>query len=113
MLADPANASRTLLWNISIDDWDDELLTLFGVPRTLLPHCVPTRHSFGHLRINDFFIPLTVTNGDQSAALFAFGLPQSDIVYINIGTGAFVHLRGMRGSAGGGGGCNAVGAGFA
>lgn len=90
LLADPANASRTLLWNISTGDWDDELLTLFGMPRTLLPHCVPTRHSFGHLRINDFFIPLTVTNGDQSAALFAFGPPQPDIAYINVGTGAFV-----------------------
>lgn len=90
LLADPANASRTLLWNISTGDWDDELLTLFGVPRTFLPRCVPTRHSFGHLRINDFSIPLTVTNGDQSAALFAFGAPQPDIAYINIGTGAFV-----------------------
>lgn len=88
LLADPANASRTLLWNISTGDWDDELLALFGVPRTLLPRCVSTRHSFGHLRINDFSIPLTVTNGDQSAALFTFGPPQPDIVYINVGTGA-------------------------
>lgn len=90
LFADPANASRTLLWNISTGDWDDALLTLFGVPHTLLPRCVPTRHSFGHLRINDFSIPLTVTNGDQSAALFAFGTPQADIAYINVGTGAFV-----------------------
>ena len=90
LLADPANASRTLLWNISTGDWDDELLTLFGVPRTLLPRCVSTRHSFGHLRINDLSIPLTVTNGDQSAALFAFGTPQPGIAYINVGTGAFV-----------------------
>ena len=90
LLADPANASRTLLWNISTGDWDEELLILFGVPRALLPRCVPTRHNFGHLRINGFSIPLTLTNGDQSAALFAFGSPQADTAYINVGTGAFV-----------------------
>lgn len=90
LLADPANASRTLLWNISTGDWDDGLLTLFGISRALLPRCVPTRHHFGHLRVNDLMIPLTLANGDQSAALFAFGLPQADTAYINVGTGAFV-----------------------
>ena len=90
LLADPANASRTLLWNISTGDWDNELLTLFGISRHALPRCVPTRHSFGNLRINDFSIPLALTNGDQSAALFAFGVPQTDTAYINVGTGAFV-----------------------
>lgn len=90
LFADPANASRTLLWNINTGDWDDDLLTLFGVPRSALPHCVPTQYSFGHLRIDDFAIPLTVTNGDQSSALFAFGVPQPDTAYINVGTGAFV-----------------------
>lgn len=90
LLADPANASRTLLWNISTGDWDDELLILFGVPRILLPRCVPTRHNFGYLRINGFSIPLTLTNGDQSAALFAFGTPRTDTAYINVGTSAFV-----------------------
>ncbi len=90
LLADPANASRTLLWNIKTRDWDDELLALFGVPRTPLPRCVPTRHGFGHLRAGGHTIPLTITTGDQSAALFGFGPPQADTVYINMGTGAFI-----------------------
>jgi len=90
LLADPANASRTLLWNIKTRDWDNELLTLFSVPRTLLPRCVSTRHGFGHLHAGGHTIPLTIATGDQSAALFGFGPPQPDTVYINMGTGAFV-----------------------
>lgn len=90
LLTDPANASRTLLWNINTGNWDDELLTLFGVPHAALPHCVPTRYPFGHLRVGNTQIPLTLTNGDQSAALFAFGPPREDSAYINVGTGAFV-----------------------
>ncbi len=90
LFSDPANASRTLLWNIHTRNWDDELLAPFGIPRSVLPDCVPTRYNFGHLRINDLMIPLTLSNGDQSSALFAFGEPQADTAYINIGTGAFV-----------------------
>lgn len=90
LLADPANASRTLLWNIKTRDWDDGLLALFGVPRAILPRCVPTRHGFGHLHAGGHTIPLTIATGDQSAALFGFGQPQPDTVYINIGTGAFM-----------------------
>lgn len=90
LLADPANASRTLLWNLQTRDWDDGLLALFGVPRTALPRCVPSRHCFGHLRVADRSIPLTIATGDQSAALFAFGEPDANTACVNMGTGAFV-----------------------
>ncbi|MDX1252808.1 MAG: glycerol kinase [Gammaproteobacteria bacterium] len=90
ILADPANAARTLLWNLQTRDWDDELLTLFGVPRAALPRCVASRHLFGHLRTEGQVIPLTLTTGDQSAALFAFGHPDAETAYVNMGTGAFV-----------------------
>lgn len=89
LLADPANASRTLLWNFRECDWDPELAAMFGVPRSALPLCVPTRYEFGHLRA-ERRIPLTILTGDQSAALYAYGLPESDTAYVNIGTGAFV-----------------------
>lgn len=88
--ADPANAARTLLWNIHALDWDPWLLELFGVPAGALPRCVPTRHAFGTLRANEHRIPLTIATGDQSAALFALGQPSPDTLYINIGTGAFI-----------------------
>ena len=90
LLADPANAARTLLWNIRALNWDPELLELFGVSPETLPRCVPTRHAFGTLHVKQRHIPLTVATGDQSAALFALGAPQPDAAYINMGTGAFI-----------------------
>jgi len=90
LLVDPANASRTLLWNRHTLDWDDELISLFNVPKQPLPSCVPTYHNYGHLRVGETLIPLKVVTGDQSAALFAHGEPEIDAVYINLGTGAFV-----------------------
>jgi glycerol kinase len=90
LLADPANASRTLLWNLQQREWDNELLRLFGIPKQVLPHCVASRSDFGHLQIDSFSLPLTVITGDQSAVLFAWGRPDAETCYINIGTGAFI-----------------------
>ena len=50
LTVDPANASRTLLWNLSSRDWDDRLLALFGLPREPLPQCRPSAWRFGTLR---------------------------------------------------------------
>ncbi len=90
LLADPANAARTLLWNIHTQDWDTRLLGLFGIPVASLPRCVPTRHDFGTLSITGRRLPLAIATGDQSVALFARGAPRPDTVYINMGTGAFI-----------------------
>jgi len=90
LLADPGNASRTLLWNIHTGDWDAHLLKMFTLPRQSLPQCVPNRHAFGHLDILGRKIPMQVVMGDLPASLFAAGQPQSDVAYINAGTGAFV-----------------------
>lgn len=87
---DPANASRTLLWSLHHNNWDDELCQLFGVPQQLLPRCTRTQEPFGHLLIDQLTLPLTIITGDQPAALFAWGEPQGDTTYINIGTGAFI-----------------------
>src|SRR5690348_13833484 len=48
-VTDPTNASRTMLFNIHINDWDDELLRLLRVPRALLPEVHPSAHAFGML----------------------------------------------------------------
>lgn len=90
LLVDPSNAQRTLLFGLAARDWDMHLLELFGVPRAALPECAPTRHAFGHLLPGDLGLPLSVVVGDQAAALFAFGMPQADTAYVNLGTGAFV-----------------------
>jgi len=89
-LVDPANASRTLLWDLKTKDWSDELLQLFGVPRSPLPRCVPTKYHFGHLNFNARKIPLRLMTGDQSAAIYAYGRPTPEYIYINLGTGAFI-----------------------
>jgi glycerol kinase len=90
LVADPVNASRTLLWNLRTRDWDDELLLAFGLERAWFPRCVDTRHAYGPIELDGCDVPLTIVTGDQSAAMFAFGPVQPDTAYINIGTGAFV-----------------------
>ena len=89
-LADPQCAARTQLWNLRTHDWDPDLLALFGLPPGFLPRSVPTCHAWGTLDLGGAAIPLTAVNGDQSAAVFAFGWPEADSAYINIGTSAFV-----------------------
>jgi len=90
LVADPVNASRTLLYNPARGGWDGDLLELFGLPAPPLPRCVPSRYPYGHLSIGDLRIPFTVLTGDQSAALFAMGRPDFDAVYVNTGTGVFL-----------------------
>ncbi len=94
-LVDPANASRTLLWDLKSKDWSDKLLALFGVPRVPLPRCVPTNYHYGHVLFNQRKIPLKLMTGDQSAAIYAYGLPKPAYVYVNLGTGAFIQQSTM------------------
>ena len=97
LLTDPVNASRTLLWNYRRYDWSDEMLKLFRIPVSILPHCVPNQYHFGYLQVGRGTVPLTVVTGDQPAALYADGEPDADSIYINLGTGAFIQrLHGDR-----------------
>ena len=89
-LVDPANASRTLLWDVRARDWSAELLEACGIPRGCLPSSVPSRHAFGTLVLGACRVPLQVMTGDQPAALFAWGEPDPDTLFVNVGTGAFV-----------------------
>lgn len=81
-------AARTLLWNLTAQDWDPWLLDLFEIPKHCLPMCVPVRRNHGILKGSG--IPLTASNGDQNAALFRCGYPDAKTAYVNLGTGAFV-----------------------
>jgi len=87
---DPANAARTLLWNLDQKCWDHGLREMFGIPRSLLPDCVETVHTFGSLAVGGKTVPFRCVTGDQSAALFVEGLPDPANIFVNIGTGAFV-----------------------
>lgn len=91
--ADPANASRTLLWDSATLDWSPELLQRFGIERTWLPDCVPTQGEFGRIvtpLAPPDGLPLRTCTGDQSAVPFFAGTPDEHTVYINLGTGAFM-----------------------
>jgi glycerol kinase len=90
LIADPANASRTLLYDPQALDWSPDLLELFDIPRAILPECRPSLGRFGALTAAGQSIPLTVITGDQSAVPFAWGAPSPDCVFVNVGTGAFV-----------------------
>lgn len=93
-LVDPVNASRTLLWNRHTGDWDASLLQWFELPEEPLPRCVANRYHYGHIKIDSCSIPMLLVSGDQSAALFADGIPRSDTLYVNVGTGAFAqHIQ--------------------
>jgi glycerol kinase len=89
-VVDPANASRTLLYDPASLQWSPELLRLFDLAPAQLPECVPTRHAFGHLPCDGQRVPLTACTGDQAAAAFAFGQPDSSCALVNVGTGAFI-----------------------
>jgi glycerol kinase len=90
LLADPQCAARTQLWNLHSRDWDGELLDLFGLPAGFLPMTARTCQPFGTFEVEGIAMPLVAVNGDQSAAVFAFGAPEEDSAYVNIGTSAFV-----------------------
>jgi glycerol kinase len=92
LVADPANASRTLLWDFQRQDWSGELLELFGIPSWALPGCVPTRHEFGNLEAGAHAVPLQLITGDQSAAAFCAGTSDPGTAFINVGTGAFLQI---------------------
>ena len=87
---DPANASRTLLFDAATLQWSPDMLRLFDLQAEQLPACVPTRHGFGHVECDGRLVPLTACTGDQSAAAFALGEPGTDCALVNVGTGAFI-----------------------
>ncbi|OJF11981.1 glycerol kinase GlpK [Couchioplanes caeruleus] len=72
-VTDPTNASRTMLMNLETLDWDDELLSFFGIPRAMLPEIRPSSdpRSYGStLETGPFAgaVPITGDLGDQQAA---------------------------------------------
>ena len=65
---DATNASRTMLYNIHKGQWDEELLTLFNIPRSLLPEVKDCAADFGSTSLLGSEIPILGIAGDQQAA---------------------------------------------
>ncbi len=96
VVVDPANASRTLLFDPATLAWSPTLLDAFDIDIACLPACVPTCHSYGHMSAGTRSVPVTACTGDQSAAAFAFGVPDVRVALVNVGTGAFVQRAASR-----------------
>ena len=69
-VTDPSNASRTMLFNIHTQQWDDELLGLLNVPKSLLPEVVPSSGKVADTIALGASIPIAGIAGDQQAATF-------------------------------------------
>ena len=92
---DATNASRTLLFNIHTQQWDDELLSLFDIPKALLP-CV--KDSNAHFGVTDaklfgIAIPITGIAGDQQAAMVGQTCFKEGMIKSTYGTGCFIMLN--------------------
>lgn len=94
-VTDATNASRTLLFNIRTQQWDDELLEFFNVPRALLPEVLDSAADFGHIESSLLGapIPIGAVLGDQQAATVGQACFQPGMVKSTYGTGCFVVLN--------------------
>ncbi|MDA0655058.1 MAG: glycerol kinase GlpK [Proteobacteria bacterium] len=92
---DATNASRTLLFNIHTQDWDDDLLALFNVPRALLPDVRDSATHFGTTSAALFGGEITIGGiaGDQQAAAFGQACFETGQVKSTYGTGCFALIN--------------------
>ena len=81
-ITDATNASRTMLYNIKEGQWDDELIELMDIPKSLLPEVKQSSEVYGHTRTTIFSskIPIAGIAGDQQAALFGQRCVKSGMV---------------------------------
>ncbi|NMG76983.1 glycerol kinase GlpK [Aromatoleum diolicum] len=94
-VTDPGNAARTMLFNIHSGDWDEDLLTLFGIPRALLPRIVDSSGVCGET-CPDLFgaaVPIAGIAGDQQAATFGQACFAPGMAKNTYGTGCFLLMN--------------------
>jgi glycerol kinase len=92
-VTDPSNASRTMLFNIHTGDWDNDLLKLFGVPRSVLPEVRSSSEVYGETNLLGSPIPIAGIAGDQQAALFGQICTRPGMVKNTYGTGCFMLMQ--------------------
>ncbi|ANB57629.1 glycerol kinase [Anoxybacillus sp. B7M1] len=95
-VTDYSNASRTLLFNIHERKWDDELLDLLTVPKSMLPEVRPSSDIYAYTVPYHFFgqeIPIAGAAGDQQAALFGQACYEAGMAKNTYGTGCFMLMN--------------------
>lgn len=92
---DVSNASRTMLYNIHTLDWDQEILDLFEIPRSILPEVKSSSEHYGYVKPTLWSnkalgkVPITGVAGDQQSALFGQMCTEVGMVKNTYGTGCF------------------------
>jgi len=95
-ITDYSNASRTLMYNIYELKWDDELLDILGVPKSMLPEVRSSSEIYAHTIPHHFFgqeVPIAGIAGDQQAALFGQACFQEGMAKNTYGTGCFMLMH--------------------
>ncbi len=95
-ITDYSNASRTLMYNIHDLKWDDELLELLDVPKSILPEVKESSEIYAHTKDYHFFgqeVPIAGIAGDQQAALFGQACFERGDVKNTYGTGGFMLMN--------------------
>ena len=90
---DATNASRTMLYNIQNNEWDDELLKIFDIPKNILPQVKDNCADFGIALLDNCDIPITAMAGDQQAASIGQACFDVGMVKSTYGTGGFALMN--------------------
>ena len=92
---DVSNASRTMLFNVHSNQWDDDLLQLLGIPSSLMPKVLPSSARFGETRAEllGHAIPIGGVAGDQQSALFGQACFKAGMAKNTYGTGCFMLMH--------------------
>ena len=94
-VTDVSNASRTMLFNIHTLEWDQELLTLFDIPASMMPQVKSSSEVYGYTKTTLFAheVPIAGIAGDQQAALFGQMCTEPGAVKNTYGTGCFLLMN--------------------
>lgn len=90
---DVSNASRTMLFNIRTGQWDDRLLELFDIPRSMMPEVTNSSGLLTETSALGGTIPVAGVAGDQQAALFGQCCHRSGMAKCTYGTGCFLLMH--------------------
>ncbi len=90
-VTDPTNASRTMLMDLATGEWDDELLGIFDIPRSMLPRIAPSSGRVGIIESRHLGaeVPISGIAGDQQAALAGQACFRAGLSKNTYGTGCF------------------------
>lgn len=92
-VTDVSNASRTMLFNINTLSWDDELLSLLNIPKSMMPEVRSSSEVYGWTSLLGGDVPVSGMAGDQQAALFGQLCIEPGSVKNTYGTGCFLLMN--------------------